>query len=368
MSEETKVDNRRDELKLFTNFFKMMERVLSTASDVVGHSRDAANIFRGVQPDAFKSGMGRDFLDASLSGLSGAASLYQGVGGAFQMHLGLLGFLEHEMGSDEWLISTMEVMQGIGNSMAGAGGFLSICSRSLGTLNNKFVPGANVLAGTAQTARAIIDFDNENLLSSWSEIISGALSTASGFIAATPLKAFAAPLSALSIAFSVAAGFFADGEYFMGFMAIGVGVVVSTVLFKLAKVITGKIGKALLLQSVAAAAALAKTVVFLIAGLAILALLAKPIADLLISTPPKPFAQGGFPHQGQPFIAREAGPELVGKMGNRNAVVNSTQIVESVSNGVYEAFCSYFTNNNSSAPAVARVYLDGKCIASASAS
>ncbi|MBQ2746425.1 MAG: hypothetical protein IJA13_04685 [Clostridia bacterium] len=49
------------------------------------------------------------------------------------------------------------------------------------------------------------------------------------------------------------------------------------------------------------------------------------------------FATGGFPSMGQMFIAREAGPELVGTIGSRNAVVNNDQIVESVSAGVYKA-------------------------------
>ena len=49
------------------------------------------------------------------------------------------------------------------------------------------------------------------------------------------------------------------------------------------------------------------------------------------------FATGGFPAQGQMFIAREAGPELVGQIGGRTAVVNNNQIVESVSAGVYSA-------------------------------
>ena len=48
-------------------------------------------------------------------------------------------------------------------------------------------------------------------------------------------------------------------------------------------------------------------------------------------------ATGGFPDAGQMFIAREAGPELVGTIGSRNAVVNNDQIVESVSAGVYQA-------------------------------
>ena len=37
------------------------------------------------------------------------------------------------------------------------------------------------------------------------------------------------------------------------------------------------------------------------------------------------------------FLAREAGPELVGTIGSRSAVVNNDQIVESVSQGVYRA-------------------------------
>ncbi len=51
-------------------------------------------------------------------------------------------------------------------------------------------------------------------------------------------------------------------------------------------------------------------------------------------------ATGGFPSMGQMFIAREAGPELVGTIGSRNAVVNNDQIVESVSSGVYKAVCA----------------------------
>lgn len=40
------------------------------------------------------------------------------------------------------------------------------------------------------------------------------------------------------------------------------------------------------------------------------------------------YAKGGFPEMGQLFIANEAGPEMVGKMGNRNAVANNNQIVD----------------------------------------
>lgn len=45
-------------------------------------------------------------------------------------------------------------------------------------------------------------------------------------------------------------------------------------------------------------------------------------------------ADGGFVDTGQMFIAREAGPELVGTIGNRTAVANNSQIVEGIAAGV----------------------------------
>lgn len=45
---------------------------------------------------------------------------------------------------------------------------------------------------------------------------------------------------------------------------------------------------------------------------------------------------------GQLFIANEAGPEMVGKMGNRNAVANNNQIVDGIKNGVFEAVLDAF--------------------------
>jgi len=52
------------------------------------------------------------------------------------------------------------------------------------------------------------------------------------------------------------------------------------------------------------------------------------------------YATGGFPTQGQMFIAREAGPELVGTIGGQTAVVNNSDIVASVSQGVAQAVAS----------------------------
>lgn len=64
-----------------------------------------------------------------------------------------------------------------------------------------------------------------------------------------------------------------------------------------------------------------------------------PFAGLReISVPQIPMlANGGYVDQGQLFIAREAGAEMVGSIGRRTAVANNDQIVESITYGVREA-------------------------------
>nr|DAG59666.1 MAG TPA: hypothetical protein [Caudoviricetes sp.] len=49
------------------------------------------------------------------------------------------------------------------------------------------------------------------------------------------------------------------------------------------------------------------------------------------------YASGGFPETGQMFIARENGPELIGNIGGRSAVVNNSQIVEGIKQAVLSA-------------------------------
>ena len=52
----------------------------------------------------------------------------------------------------------------------------------------------------------------------------------------------------------------------------------------------------------------------------------------------KQFATGGKPQTGQLFIANEAGPELVGNIGNGGtSVANNNMILESMRKAVYEA-------------------------------
>ncbi len=71
-------------------------------------------------------------------------------------------------------------------------------------------------------------------------------------------------------------------------------------------------------------------------------------------------AAGGMVDAGQMFIAREAGPELVGSFGSRAAVMNNNQIVESVSRGVYNAVRSAMGTGNSSYTFNITNQLDGR--------
>ena len=70
------------------------------------------------------------------------------------------------------------------------------------------------------------------------------------------------------------------------------------------------------------------------------------------------FASGGFPTEGQLFLARESGPELVGTMGGHTAVANNDQIVEGIRQGVYDAVVA--ANGNGNSDVNVRVYLDSK--------
>ena len=54
------------------------------------------------------------------------------------------------------------------------------------------------------------------------------------------------------------------------------------------------------------------------------------------------YANGGFPATGEMFVARESGPEMVGRMGKKSAVANNDQIVDGIKAGVFEAVMDAF--------------------------
>ena len=73
------------------------------------------------------------------------------------------------------------------------------------------------------------------------------------------------------------------------------------------------------------------------------------------------YKEGGFPSNGEMFIAREAGPELVGTIGSKTAVANNDQIVEAVSAGVYAAVSAAMRGESGENTRIT-INLDGKTI------
>ena len=71
------------------------------------------------------------------------------------------------------------------------------------------------------------------------------------------------------------------------------------------------------------------------------------------------FASGGFPEEGQLFIANEgSAPEMVGTMGGRTAVATNGDIVEGIRQGVYDAVVA--ANSNGNGDVSVKVYLDSR--------
>lgn len=69
------------------------------------------------------------------------------------------------------------------------------------------------------------------------------------------------------------------------------------------------------------------------------------------------YAAGGLPERGELFIANEAGPELIGKMGSQNAVANQMQIVDGIAEGVSRAMRNA---QQDTGEYVFNVYVDGE--------
>lgn len=79
---------------------------------------------------------------------------------------------------------------------------------------------------------------------------------------------------------------------------------------------------------------------------------------------PKLYAEGGFPDVGEMFIAREAGPELVGSIGRKTAVANNDQIVSGIESGVYRAVMAANSTNKGGSPQTIRIIneIDGDVV------
>lgn len=84
------------------------------------------------------------------------------------------------------------------------------------------------------------------------------------------------------------------------------------------------------------------------------------ISDIFKNVPK--LASGGMVMPGQLFVANERGPELVGRYGNRTAVMNNDQITASVSDGVedgvYRAMMSAMQSNRNSGSGDMHITID----------
>jgi NADH/NAD ratio-sensing transcriptional regulator Rex len=58
------------------------------------------------------------------------------------------------------------------------------------------------------------------------------------------------------------------------------------------------------------------------------------------------FANGGFPKEGQLFIANEAGPEIVGSMGNKTAVANNDEITKGIEEASYRGMAKALSESD----------------------
>ena len=75
-------------------------------------------------------------------------------------------------------------------------------------------------------------------------------------------------------------------------------------------------------------------------------------------------ASGGVVDEGQMFIAREAGPELVGSIGRKTAVANNDQIVSGIEAGVYRAMVAANSSSNGGSTQTIRIIneIDGDIV------
>ena len=75
-------------------------------------------------------------------------------------------------------------------------------------------------------------------------------------------------------------------------------------------------------------------------------------------------ATGGVVDEGQMFIAREAGPELVGSIGRKTAVANNDQIISGIEAGVYRAMVAANSSSNSGSTQTIRIIneIDGDIV------
>ena len=270
---------------------------------------------------------------------------------------GLDGFKEFQKGMEN--DDNYKLLSGMGKMLSAAG-----------------CPFGDVTYGYTEYSKSFNDLF-QGKVTEWKAVgagfkmFSGLLRMGAGGLKITEVGApLAVPLGLLSATFATAALYFERGDVLGGVLSILIGGILTGLVSFAIKAVLKKACQALMKLIMNAfnlsATPLAANPFTAVAGLAIIVLISITL-ELALS---KLFsivglAEGGFPATSQPFIAREAGPELVGTMNGRNAVVNNEQIVEAVSVGVFNAWKAAWRDNGSNGPAIARVLFDGQCIAMA---
>lgn len=193
------------------------------------------------------------------------------------------------------------------------------------------------------------------------DLTAGILDVAGGILEFTPLALLAIPLSITSVFLRWAGSYFEEGNWVMGSIIAGIGLALGGTMLGLMIAFRTTIMTALGSLTASVSATVSTMLPLLPVVMPILVWVGSEIVSALTENPPA-LAQGGFPVAGQLFIAREAGPELVGTMRGRNAVVNKNQIVQSVSRGVSEAFLAACNGGFGDGIDV-EVYMDGRLLA-----
>jgi len=69
------------------------------------------------------------------------------------------------------------------------------------------------------------------------------------------------------------------------------------------------------------------------------------------------YANGGFPTEGELFIANESGPEMIGSIGNKTAVANNDQITKAIAQATYSAFVQALGENSGNEGQPLNIYI-----------
>lgn len=296
------------------------------------------------------------------SNLSQISSVLKVIGGLGDIGQGVEKIVNNDVG-------TTKSVEGILSAIIGVGKIGSAVFKELGEV--KMNGAADIVYGGAVYVKAIVrlregEQKKEKQAASWCKVASGGTRYLAGFCTITGVLApIGVILGVFSGVCSIAAYCFEEFGIWQGIAVLAVGAVLTGVLIVAMKAKLTTMMSSLTSLAGTTAATLTATIVGAVAGLAILAVIGVMIADAIKSEPILEKANGGFLHTNQPFIAREAGPELVGTLNGRNAVVNNKQIEEAVATGVYCAFRAAMRDRAANTPVRARLYLDGKLIATA---